>query len=39
MSMLALAIRRKIESSWMLKGAGLILPFFLVREDAELAFA
>ncbi len=28
MSMLVLAIRRKIETSWMLKGAGLFPPLF-----------
>lgn len=34
-SMLALAIRRRIETSEMLEGAGLFLPLFL-RDDAEL---
>ena len=39
MSMLVLAIRRKIEISWMLKGRFVAAPFFLLREDAELALA
>ena len=39
MSMLVLAIRRKTETSWIVKGGLVPAPFSLLREDAELAFA